>query len=86
MRLRRKAMSTKLLLSALIMGTGASLGAVRTFVLKHKASGEKRTMLLAHGSLLVMAGTCQHHWLHGLPKTEAEVGERINLTFRRIWQ
>jgi alkylated DNA repair dioxygenase AlkB len=61
-----------------------SLGAVRTFVLKHRASGEKRTMALAHGSLLVMGGTCQHYWLHGIPKTEAEVGERVNMTFRRI--
>ena len=32
-----------------------SLGAVRTFVLRHRASGEKRTLPLAHGSLLVMA-------------------------------
>ncbi len=61
-----------------------SLGAVRTFILKHRASGEKRTLALAHGSLLVMAGTCQHHWLHGIPKTEQAVGERINLTWRTI--
>jgi alkylated DNA repair dioxygenase AlkB len=62
-----------------------SLGSVRTFVLKHRASGEKRSMPLAHGSLLVMGGTCQHHWLHGIPKTVQEVGERINLTFRDIF-
>jgi alkylated DNA repair dioxygenase AlkB len=61
-----------------------SLGAVRSFVLRHRKGREKITLPLAHGSLLVMAGTCQHHWLHGVPKTEAEVGERINLTFRRI--
>jgi alkylated DNA repair dioxygenase AlkB len=61
-----------------------SLGGVRTFVLKHKASREKRSLRLGHGSLLVMGGTCQHHWLHGLPKTEEEVGGRINLTFRLI--
>jgi alkylated DNA repair dioxygenase AlkB len=61
-----------------------SLGSVRTFILKHRKSGEKRTIPLAHGSLLVMAGACQHHWLHGVPKTTVEVGERINLTFRRI--
>jgi alkylated DNA repair dioxygenase AlkB len=61
-----------------------SLGCVRTFVLRHKRSREKIALALAHGSLLVMAGTCQHHWLHGVPKTEAPVGERINLTFRRI--
>jgi alkylated DNA repair dioxygenase AlkB len=61
-----------------------SLGAVRQFILKHKATREKLTIPLAHGSLLVMGGTCQHFWLHGIPKTEEEVGERINLTFRRI--
>jgi alkylated DNA repair dioxygenase AlkB len=61
-----------------------SLGAVRQFVLKHIKTGEKRKYDLAHGSLLVMGGTCQHHWVHGVPKTKAVVGPRINLTFRRI--
>jgi alkylated DNA repair dioxygenase AlkB len=61
-----------------------SLGGVRSFVLKHRASGDKRSIELAHGSLLVMGGTCQHHWVHGIPKTEAAVGERINLTFRKV--
>ena len=61
-----------------------SLGAVRTFVLRHRKSREKIALPLAHGSLLVMGGTCQRHWLHGVPKTEQPVGERINLTWRRI--
>jgi alkylated DNA repair dioxygenase AlkB len=61
-----------------------SLGAVREFILKHKTAREKRKFRLAHGSLLVMGGTCQHFWLHGVPKTDEEVGERINLTFRKI--
>jgi alkylated DNA repair dioxygenase AlkB len=61
-----------------------SLGAVRRFVLKHPASGEKTEFDLAHGSLLVMGGTSQHHWRHGVPKTRKPVGPRINLTFRRI--
>ena len=61
-----------------------SLGAVRDFVLRHKATGEEITFRLAHGSLLVMGGTCQRHWLHGVPKTAMAIGERINLTFRRI--
>jgi len=63
-----------------------SLGAVRQFVLKHKRTREKLVYWLGHGSLLVMGGTCQQHWLHGVPKTEDEVGERINLTFRLIIQ
>jgi alkylated DNA repair dioxygenase AlkB len=61
-----------------------SLGAVRKFILKRPELKEKRTFELAHGSLLVMAGTCQHFWRHAVPKTSLKVGERINLTFRRI--
>ena len=61
-----------------------SLGGVQQFVLKHTKSGEKRTYDLAHGSLLVMGGTSQHHWVHGVPKTKAAVEPRINLTFRNI--
>jgi alkylated DNA repair dioxygenase AlkB len=63
-----------------------SLGAEREFQLKHKkgAKGRRYSMILAHGSLLVMAGETQTNWVHQLPKTEAPVGERINLTFRRM--
>ena len=63
-----------------------SLGAERRFVLvpKKKAARDRALEVrLAHGSLLVMAGSCQHHYRHGLPK-ELGAGERINLTFRRI--
>jgi alkylated DNA repair dioxygenase AlkB len=62
----------------------ASFGSARRFLLKHKKSGEKLTFDLAHGSLLVMGGACQHHWIHCVPKTKAAGAERINLTFRRI--
>ena len=61
-----------------------SLGGVRRFILKHKKTKEKFAFDLAHGSLLVMGGASQHHWLHGVPKTTEAVGERVNLTFRRI--
>jgi alkylated DNA repair dioxygenase AlkB len=61
-----------------------SLGAVRQFILKHKTVNEKLVFRLAPGSLLVMGGSCQHHWIHAVPKTQQLVGERINLTFRRI--
>lgn len=61
-----------------------SLGATRRFLMKQKKSKERRTFELTHGSLLIMAGTTQHHWLHSVPKTETAVGERINLTFRQI--
>jgi alkylated DNA repair dioxygenase AlkB len=60
-----------------------SLGATRRFVLRHVRTKERLTFDLGHGSLLIMAGTTQHHWRHALPKTTA-AGERINLTFRNI--
>jgi alkylated DNA repair dioxygenase AlkB len=39
---------------------------------------------LTHGSLLAMRGGTQGNWLHRIPKTEKEVGERLNLTFRVV--
>jgi alkylated DNA repair dioxygenase AlkB len=61
-----------------------SLGAERRFLLRHNKSRRKLEYPLRHGSLLVMAGTLQHHWQHSLPKSTAPVGERINLTFRNL--
>jgi len=61
-----------------------SLGSVRDFLLKHRATKESLVYRLGHGSLLVMGGSSQHHWLHAVPKVEDEVGERISLTFRQI--
>lgn len=62
-----------------------SLGAARRFCLRHRKHRDLRLdVLLGDGSLLLMAGTTQHHWLHALPKTAALVGPRINLTFRSI--
>jgi alkylated DNA repair dioxygenase AlkB len=61
-----------------------SLGATRRFQLKHRQSGARVALDLAHGSCLIMAGATQHHWLHQLPKTAQPVGPRINLTFRSM--
>jgi len=64
-----------------------SLGAARRFRLRHRRRKElTRDLDLAHGSLLLMSGTTQHHWVHALPKTARAVGERINLTFRALLQ
>lgn len=62
-----------------------SLGATRRFVLREKKGKSGTELDLGHGSLLVMGGTTQHVYRHGLPKTKKPVGERINLTFRRIF-
>jgi alkylated DNA repair dioxygenase AlkB len=61
-----------------------SLGAVRKFGFKHKETKETIYMVLEHGSLLVMKGTTQSHWLHRLPPAKLVRRPRINLTFRTI--
>jgi len=62
-----------------------SLGAVRRFCLRHRRRKDAKLELrLPHGSLLLMSGATQHHWVHAVPKTAIAVGERINLTFRRV--
>lgn len=61
-----------------------SLGAERKFAFKHKLSKEKIELYLPHGSLLIMKGTTQSHWLHRLPPTKKVPAPRINLTFRTI--
>lgn len=62
-----------------------SLGAVRRFQLRHKRDASDRLDLdLPDGSLLIMRGTLQQHYRHGVPKQRAITSPRINLTFRRI--
>ncbi|HUY89019.1 MAG TPA: alpha-ketoglutarate-dependent dioxygenase AlkB [Pirellulales bacterium] len=61
-----------------------SLGATRTFRMRHNKTRETRTFELANGTLIIMAGTMQQFWKHEVPKTSENVGERINLTFRHI--
>jgi alkylated DNA repair dioxygenase AlkB len=67
-------------------GTIASLsfGAERKFSLKHKKTKQTISIVLEHGSLLVMKDETQVYWLHSLPKTKKIVMSRINLTFREI--
>ncbi len=62
-----------------------SFGDTRVFQFRHKTRKElKLSIELTHGSLLLMRGATQHHWLHQIPKTKQAVGERINLTFRLV--
>jgi alkylated DNA repair dioxygenase AlkB len=62
-----------------------SLGAQRRFVLRRRGDpGRRFEVSPGHGSLILMLGDVQHHWQHAVPKTSRAVGERINLTFRRI--
>ncbi|MBU2946862.1 alpha-ketoglutarate-dependent dioxygenase AlkB family protein [Zobellia uliginosa] len=62
-----------------------TLGQERFFHLKHKSDKSlKQKILLQNGSLLLMRGSTQKHWLHQIPKTAKIIDERINLTFRII--
>jgi alkylated DNA repair dioxygenase AlkB len=65
-----------------------SLGATRRFRLKprdpRRTTHEPITLQLPAGSLLIMRGATQHHWLHAVPKTALAVAPRLNLTFRSI--
>ncbi|TAH07455.1 MAG: alpha-ketoglutarate-dependent dioxygenase AlkB [Sphingobacteriia bacterium] len=61
-----------------------SLGAERKFSFKHKQDQSTISLILEHGSLLLMKHTTQTHWLHRLPPTKLTTKPRINLTFRTI--
>ena len=67
-------------------GAIASLtfGVERKFAFKHKETKEVVSLILQHGSLLVMKDETQTHWLHRLPPTKKVHRPRINLTFRTI--
>ncbi len=61
-----------------------SFGAGRKFSFKHKTTSQTISVLLEHGSLLLMKGETQTHWLHRLPPTKRITQPRVNLTFRTI--
>jgi alkylated DNA repair dioxygenase AlkB len=61
-----------------------SYGAERSFILKHKTSGETRKLRLGDGNLLLMAGAMQANWRHGINKETRPTSARLNLTFRYI--
>lgn len=59
-----------------------SFGADRKFLFRHKVSKETISIVLEHGSLLLMKDSIQSHWLHQMPATTKVKDARINLTFR----
>lgn len=61
-----------------------SFGAERKFAFKHKETKQTISMILEHGSLLVMKDETQTNWLHRLPPTKTVSKPRVNLTFRTI--
>ncbi len=63
-----------------------SLGEERTLVFRHKYRKDLNTIKLPlpSGSLLLMKGTTQSYWKHGINKQKKPCGPRLNLTFRNI--
>ena len=62
-----------------------SLGASRRFDLRRVDDHSIRASVeLHHGDVIIMRGTTQALWRHRVPRTKKPVGERINLTFRRV--
>ena len=64
-----------------------SLGEPRRLRFRHRSRRdiESFSLLLPPASLLIMAGTTQRNWKHGINKTKRACGPRVNLTFRRIF-
>lgn len=67
-----------------IVIASVSLGAVRRMRFRHNRSGETLELALAHGSLVIMAGSLQQHWQHSIPPMPAVTMPRINLNFRAL--
>jgi len=65
-----------------------SLGATRrmTRVPRRPRDGERHTLELPAGSLLIMRGACQRRFRHGIPREPRVTDERVSLTFRQIGQ
>jgi alkylated DNA repair dioxygenase AlkB len=58
-----------------------SFGATRRFDVRHR-DGEKLSIDLEDGSVLIMAGELQQYWKHQVPVQRRIKEPRINLTFR----
>ena len=61
-----------------------SFGAERRFLFKNKETKQLVSMVLQHGSLLIMKDETQANWLHRLPPVKGIKSPRVNLTFRTI--
>jgi alkylated DNA repair dioxygenase AlkB len=63
-----------------------SLGAQRVMQLRHKYREHPAVRLpLPDNSVLLMWGRTQQLWKHGIPKQKRLCGQRLSLTFRRIY-
>jgi alkylated DNA repair dioxygenase AlkB len=60
-----------------------SLGDPRKLALRPRGGGEAMSLMLGHGDLFVMGGSCQRTWEHAVPKV-ASAGPRISVQFRPL--
>lgn len=59
-----------------------TLGAERPFLLRPVGGGRSIDLRPASGDLMVMGGTCQETWEHGVPKVGRGAGARISASIR----
>ena len=60
-----------------------SVGEARPLVLRPRDGGSATLRYnLGHGDLIVMGGSCQRTWEHGVPKSARPTGPRISVQFR----
>ena len=59
-----------------------SLGVERVFQMRHNDSGERISISLPHGSLLMMGAGIQSYWQHRVAKVANLQEPRVNFTFR----
>ena len=59
-----------------------SLGVERVFQMRHNDSGERISISLPHGSLLMMGAGIQSYWQHRIAKVANLQEPRVNFTFR----
>ena len=50
-----------------------SFGVERKFLFRHKRTKQTVSLILEHGSLLVMKGSTQSNWLHSLPNLRRQL-------------
>ncbi len=58
-----------------------SLGDPRRLLLRPRGGGPSTAVLLGHGDLVVMGGSCQRTFEHAVPK-QAHAGPRVSVQFR----
>ncbi|MBP02235.1 MAG: hypothetical protein CMM25_05460 [Rhodospirillaceae bacterium] len=60
-----------------------TLGETRDFTLRNNKTKKRTNFKLEDGDILLMKGDTQRNYKHSIGKVKEEVGERINITFRR---